>query len=151
MVVQERSAASWRRLFLLVALALAIVPAWAQSGKPTTPAPGSKERKAIMDTLRVPVEKQLKRKVIFKVDHLKVLNGWAHMRGRPLNPDSSPIDYKGTPYQEAVDEGAFDDGVYALLHKVKGKWKVVTYNIGATDVVWDGWDKEYGAPSAIFK
>jgi hypothetical protein len=138
----------WLTLLLIGTIALAAV---AQSGQPTTPKAGTAERKAIMDALRVPVEKQLKQKVIFQVDHLKVLKGWAHLRGRPLKPDGKPIDYRKTEWQEAIDEGAFDDGVYALLRKQKGKWKVVTFNIGATDVVWDGWDKEHGAPPAIFK
>jgi hypothetical protein len=36
------------------------------------------------------------------------------------------------------------------LRNVKGKWKVVQYVIGATDVPYVDWDKEYGAPRAIF-
>jgi hypothetical protein len=139
------------RICVLVLLMLAVVPVGAQGGKPTTPAAGSAERKAIMDALRVPVEKKLKQKVIFKVNHLKVLNGWAHLRGQPLQPNSKPINYRGTEWQEAIENGAFDDGVYALLRKKSGKWKVVTFNIGATDVVWDTWDEDYGAPLAIFR
>jgi hypothetical protein len=123
----------------------------AQSGRPTTPAAGSAERKAIMDALRIPVEKKLKQKVIFKVEHLKALNGWAHLRGRPLQPGGKPINFRGTEWQQAIEDGVFDDGVYALLRKKNGKWKVVTYNIGATDVVWDTWDEDYGAPLAIFR
>ena len=117
---------------------------------PHTPEKGSVERKAIVDSLRGPVEKQLKKPVIFKIDHLKVQNNWAFLTGKPQNSDGSAIDYTNTVYQDAVDSGAFDDGIVALLHKVNGKWKVVQYVIGATDVPYVDWDKKYRAPKGIF-
>ncbi|GAB4459783.1 MAG: hypothetical protein OHK0029_22850 [Armatimonadaceae bacterium] len=123
----------------------------AQTGTLYTPKPGTKERKAIMDALRVPVQKDLMKKVIFKIDTLNVLGEWAFLRGVPLQPDDKPMNYRGTRYQEAQDEGAFDDSITALLRKMKGKWTVVTFNIGATDVVWETWDKDYKAPRAVFR
>lgn len=54
-------------------------------------------------------------------------------------------------YQDAVDSGAFDDGIVALLRKVNGKWTVVQYVIGATDVPYVDWDKKYRAPKGIFR
>ena len=122
--------------------------------KPSTPAPNSPERKAIMNALRAPVEQQLKRKVIFKVDELRVKDGWAFLRGVPQQPGGKAMDYRGTPYDEARKAGAFDDWICALLRKQgsgsKARWRVVTYQIGATDVPYDGWDREYKAPSSIF-
>lgn len=53
------------------------------------PKPGSAERKAILDALRKPISKDLKRKVIFKVHHLKVCNGWAWTMVTALKPDGS--------------------------------------------------------------
>lgn len=117
---------------------------------PHVPEKGSVERKAIVDALRVPVGKQLKQPVIFKIDHLKVQNNWAFLNGQPQNSDGSAFDYTNTVYQDAVDAGAFDDGIVALLRKVNGKWKVVQYVIGATDVPYEDWDKKYRAPKAIF-
>jgi len=116
-----------------------------------TPERGSEERKAIMDALRPPVEKKLRQQVIFKVDHLKVQNGWAFLIGKPQRPDGTTIDYSGTIYRDAVSAGAFDDGIVALLHDVGGKWKMVQYVIGATDVPYVDWDKKYRAPKAIFE
>ena len=116
-----------------------------------TPKPNSSERKQILHALRSPVETELKKSVVFKVDHLKVQNDWAFMRGVPQRPDGKRMDYKGTPYEEAIKEGIFDDWVCALLRKVKGKWQVVRYAIGATDEVYEGWDKEYKAPIEIFR
>ena len=117
---------------------------------PHVPEKGSVERKAIIDALRAPIEKQLKQPVIFKIDHLKVQNNWAFLSGRPQSSDGSAIDYTDTVYHDAVDSGAFDDGIVALLRKVKSKWTVVQFVIGATDVPYVDWDKEYRAPKAIF-
>ncbi len=118
---------------------------------PYTPERGAAERKAILDALRVPIEKQLKQPVIFKIDHLKVQSGWAFVLAQPQRPDGGSLDYSGTIYQEAVDAGAFDDGVIGLLRKTNGRWRVVQFVIGATDVPYVDWDKKYRAPRAIFK
>lgn len=128
---------------------LSLSPALAQQG-PYTPATGSKERQAIVDALRAPVQRQLKRKVIFKIDHLKVQGGWAFMKGVPQQPGGAAMDYRGTVYQEAIDAGAFDDGIVALLRKRGARWQVVEYVVGATDVPYVEWDTQHGAPSAIF-
>ena len=116
-----------------------------------TPKPGSPERKQILDALRAPVEKALKKSVEFKVDHMKVKSDWAFMRGVPRQPGGKKMNYKGTEYQSYIDEGLFDDWICALLKKEGGKWKVVRYVIGATDLPYDGWDKELGIDSDIFK
>jgi hypothetical protein len=50
-----------------------------------------------------------------------------------------------------VEAGAFDDSIVALLQQVGGKWRVVQYVIGATDVPYVDWDKKYHAPKAIFE
>ena len=119
--------------------------------QPYTPKAGTKERQAIVDALREPVQRELKQKLIFKIDHLRVQGDWAFLKGVPQQPDGGAMSYRGTVYQEAIDAGAFDDGIVALLRKRRGKWQVVKYVIGATDVPYVEWDKEYRAPSAIFQ
>ncbi len=137
------------RIYLLAFIALSFsVSAIAQT---VTPKQGSSERKALMDALRIPVEKDLNKKVVFKVDHLKLQGDWAFMRGVPQQPSGARMDYRGTAYQQAIKAGFFDDWICALWRNQNGKWQVIRYVIGATDVVYDGWDKEYGAPSAIFR
>ena len=133
-------------LFLLIGSSH---PAAAQGT--TTPKQGSAQRRAIMEALRSPVERQLKQKVVFVLDHLKVKQGWAFLTGRPQQPNGKPIDYKKTPYASALEAGAFDDGISALLRQHGRRWVVVQYSIGATDVPWEDWDKRFKAPSAIFK
>jgi len=142
-----------RRLCLFVpALVIIVAAAGAASAQEAhTPAPGSAERRGIADALRTPVEKELKQKVVFKIDHLKVSGDWAFLRGVPQRTDGGKVDYTVTPYRQRIEDGVFDDWICALLRKRAGKWQVVKYVIGATDVVYEGWDEEYNAPSAIFK
>lgn len=115
-----------------------------------TPEKGSAERKAITDALRVPIEKKLKQSVVFNIDHLMVQDNWAFMFGAPRKPGGGKLDYSKTSYAEAEAAGMFDDNISALLRKVRGRWRVVRYVIGATDVVYLDWDKQYRAPSGIF-
>lgn len=118
---------------------------------PRTPAPQTAERKAIADALRAPVEKRLKKSVVFKIDHLKVQDGWAFLRGVPQRPDGKPMDYSDTSYRRQKELGMFDDQISALLRMKGGKWVVVTYDIGATDVIYLDWPEKHKAPPAIFQ
>jgi hypothetical protein len=137
-------------IFLFCANLIFWASSLSRAGDLYTPAMGTPERKAIMDALRPPVEKELHSAVIFKVDRLNVLAGWAFLIGVPQRPDGGMIDYRKTIHREAYDFGAFDDRITALLHSKDGVWRVVKYNIGATDVVWEDWPQKYGAPPQIF-
>lgn len=137
-------------LLCMLAVLIALAVSGVAQKKTTTPKSGSAERRAIMDALRVPVEKDLKQKVIFKVNALRVLNGWAFLDGVPLQKNGKPIDYRKTKYRDALEADAFDDGVYALLKKSAKGWRVKAFVIGPTDVAWEGWDKQFGAPRAVF-
>lgn len=138
------------RWMLTLILLAAVWCAGAQAQGTTTPKQGSPERKAIVDALRVPIQKRLKQKVIFKIDRLKLKDGFAFIAAQPLQPNGKPINYRGTPIQEAIDAGAFDDTVMALLKRQGGTWKVLTYVHGATDVPYVDWPRKYKAPRAIF-
>jgi hypothetical protein len=120
-------------------------------GQAYTPAPQTAERKAIADALRVPVQTKLKKSVVFKIEHLKVQDGWAFLRGVPQRPGGKAMDYSDTPYRQQKDLGMFDDQISALLKKEGEKWVVVTYDIGATDVVYLDWAEKYKAPPSIFE
>ena len=115
-----------------------------------TPEKGSAERKAILDALRVPVEKKLKQKIVFAAEHFNVSGNWAFLSGDPQAPGGGRPDFRGTPYQEAVDADMFDNNFFAILKRTAGKWKVVTYAIGCTDVCYADWWRRYRAPKAIF-
>lgn len=111
-----------------------------QSSKASTPKPGSAERKAIMDAMRKPVQKETKFPVIFRVGSLKVQNGWAFYSGNALHKNGKPINEE------------FLWGEMAALLRKKGKtWTVLHWGF-ATDVgVIDESKKRYPqAPRGIF-
>lgn len=115
-----------------------------------TPEKGSTERKAILDALRIPVEKELKQKIAFAAEHFNVSGNWAFLGGAPQTPGGGRPNYRGTPYQEAINADMFDNNFFAVLKKSGGKWRVVHYDIGCTDVCYADWWRRYRAPKAIF-
>lgn len=118
---------------------------------PYTPATGSKERKAILDAVRPPVEKLINQKVLFIVKKMKVADGWAYMELQPRQPNGNPINYAKTRFAEDVSVGAFEDQVVALVHKESGKWKIKEYTYGATDYSGDEWSKKYPAAKKLIR
>jgi hypothetical protein len=138
------------RKFSLIAAGLLFLSVPAFSQDVYTPEKCSAERKAILDALRVPVERDLKQKVVFAADNFNVLGNWAFIGGSPQTPEGGQPDYRGTKYQQAKDAGMFDSNLFAVLKKTAGRWKVVTYAIGCTDVCYADWWRRYKAPKAIF-
>ena len=115
-----------------------------------TPEKGSPERKAILDTLRIPVERDLKQKVVFVAENFNVHGNWAFVAGTPQGANGEAPNYANTNYADAVESGAFDNNFFALLKKTSGRWKVVTYAIGCTDVCYADWWSRFKAPKAVF-
>jgi hypothetical protein len=115
-----------------------------------TPAPGSPERKALLDAARAPLEARLRQPVLFTVDQLGVAGDWAfllaHMQGR----DGQPVDFAGTSFEQAAKEGGMSRIYAALLQRRQGQWTVEAEAIGPTDVAWTNWAHDYGAPAALF-
>lgn len=74
-----------------------------------TPAPGSSERRVILDAVRVAVNELHGLEVIFVVRELTVSDGWAWVHTLPRSKRGDSI---------------YED-VYALLHRVQGRWRVV--------------------------
>ncbi len=128
---------------------LAITAAHAHAQRAYTPPAGSPERKAIMDVLRVPVEADLRQKVVFKVQHLKIVGPWALARVVPLRPDGGEIDYSRTKYRDDLAEGAFDGEGEALLRNDGGGWRLLEWRFGASDTEVDIWLEKYRAPAAL--
>jgi len=115
------------------------------------PPAGSPLRKAVLDTFRIPVQKELGGKVIFVVSWLKVAGRWAYLQVEPKRPGGKPIDYSKTKYREAYESQALDSTSLALLQKKGAKWKVIRYAIGPTDYPVEEWLKEIkGVPKSIF-
>lgn len=137
--------------WLMIPVALLAVGSFGQT-KLEKPKAGSAVRKAILDALRPSIEKDLKQKVVFKVDELRVYQGWAFVDAHSVQPNLKQIDFRKTRYREALEAGMFDgDSTYALLRKVGNAWKVKAFVIGPTDVYWIGWmDTPFSAPKTLF-
>lgn len=108
--------------------------------KPHTPAPGSAERKAIMDAMRKVVGKPHKKPIIFTADHLKVENGWAYFGGRFDYVDKSRV------------SADFGWGNLSCLLRYENKaWRVKRF-IHNTDVAEPDYIEMFPqAPRAIFQ
>jgi len=115
-----------------------------------TPEKGTPERKEILDALRLPVERELKQKIVFTADTFNVLGNWTFIFGTMRSPEGGQPDFSRTKYAQAQRDGFFDNNFQALLKKSAGKWSVVKYQIGCTDVCYTEWWKQYRAPKAVF-
>src|SRR5690606_2772304 len=93
-VVPERSTRSFRswkqlhkkgepdmRQFIITLLMMLAVSVSISAQSVYTPERGTPERAAILDTLRVPVERKLKQKIVFVADHFNVSGPWAFVSG----------------------------------------------------------------------
>ncbi len=134
-------------IFLCIIVVL-ISSAFTMAQGDYTPEKGSAERTAILDALRVPVEKAFKQKIVFVTDDFKVQGNWAFVGGSPMLPSGQEPGLKNTQFEGYED--AFDNNFFGLLRKSGGKWRVVTHAIGCTDVCYTDWWKRYKAPKAIF-
>lgn len=133
---------------ILLLIVTAAMSAAAQSVY--TPEKGSTERKAILDALRVPVERELKQKIVFAANTFNVLGSWTFIFGTMQTPEGGQPEFSRTRYAEAQREGFFDNNFQALIKKTAGKWTVVKFQIGCTDVCYTEWWRQYRAPKAIF-
>ena len=138
------------KTLLSVLFLLAPLLGLAQS-EPVTPRVGSPERAALMNALREAVVPEVKQKVVFQIEELRILGDWAFLCGMPQNPDGSLPSYRGTKYEEAIREGMFDHTVCALFRKRGGQWTVVEFVLGATDVPWVAWPETHRVPPALFE
>lgn len=115
-----------------------------------TPAPGSPERKALLDAARAPLEQRLRQPVLFAVEQLNAAGDWAFLLARMQGPGGQSPDFAGTPFEEAAKAGAMSRLYAALLRREHGQWAIKAEVVGPTDVAWANWAQDYGAPAALF-
>ncbi len=102
-----------------------------------------------MDALRVPAEKDLRQKVIFNVEILRVAGDWAYARVSPTKPNGDEIDYSKTKYREQIELGAFDAQGEALLRLEDDGWEVIEWVFGSTDVPSAEWPDKHDLPKSL--
>lgn len=115
---------------------------------PTKPQSES-EQDQLLALLRPRVEKELGIQVNFEVRTLNISGNWAFGDLVPRQKDGAAIDYTKTKLDPDLLE-AFDDWVCALWQKENtGEWKLITAILGATDVPYGCWWKEFGVPKEV--
>ena len=120
-----------------------IIPA--KCGPLVHPARGSAERKAILDTIRPQAQGKLGGAVEFVVKEMRVQDGFCFTVLEPQRPGGGKI---ANTFAEAESMDGLT--IYALLRKTGNGWSVLAYVIGPTDVAYEPWPEEYGAPRSIF-
>jgi hypothetical protein len=106
---------------------------------------------AALAMLQVLVEKELAIPVSLKSTFFKADSNTAFVSATILKKDGSKMDFKGTPFDEQANiGGSFSDGVFGLLKKENGTWKVKGISVGATDVPFVCWPSMYNVSKSIF-
>jgi hypothetical protein len=106
--------------------------------KPYSPRPGSAERKAILDALRVPIQREAGQTIVFYGVNIKVEKGWSWVSA--ISKDKTG---KKLPLGDLATQG--------LLHKVKGRWRVEHWGVSGDISVVCAAAKAYPqAPRSLF-
>jgi len=117
-----------------------------------TPQRGSAERAAILDAVRPAAEAVLYPPVEFVVEKMNVAGDWAYVALNPQRPGGGAIDPRQTRMAQNYEAGIVNGlTTYALLLFRNGRWNLIDWAIGPTDLVWDSWPERFGVPRAIFR
>lgn len=108
-------------------------------------------RAALLEAARAPVAKEMGKAPKFRVDQLHRDGDWAFLLATMQDAHGNPFDYRGTPLAEAAEQGFVSRTYAALLRRSADGWEVVAKAIGPSDVAWEGWAKQYGAPVMLFR
>jgi hypothetical protein len=82
------------------------------------------------------------------VKHLLVEDGWAFLDALPLTKEGKPMSYKGTMFEDWVEEA--DEVLWVLLRQKRGRWYIVEKVFFTTEATWAEWAQQFHAPPAIF-
>jgi hypothetical protein len=109
-----------------------------------SPKPGSSERRAIFNALRVPIAKHLKKPVLFSGSLNASKSGWAFFSGGALIDDGKD--------GRRLNDGGSNGEMVALLRHSSGKWRVMSWGFGGgMDATFDAMQKYPAAPRALFR
>ena len=81
-----------------------------------------------------------------------MMGDWASGDVRLERPGGNSIDWRRTKYAKDFAGGMFDpSGSSFLLRRISGRWEVIEFATGPTDVAWDGWRMDHKLPTALFR
>ncbi len=131
-----RMTLTWAAFLAAMSMVFGISHAHAQALH--SPAPGSSERRAILDAVRPVVIAQVGPPVEFVVNDIRVVGGYAFVVVEPQRPGGGRIDYSH------LDDGLMDGlRTEAILVNRNGRWLVAPHRTGATDVWYLGYCGDY--------
>jgi hypothetical protein len=111
----------------------------------TEPKAGTAERKAIMDSMRVPVAEYAGEAVTF-TGKIRVIGQWARFTGSVAATDGSPPETDGIAADMELDFAAF------LFKDENGKWRTLHWGFAGDTSVLTGAQEEYPkAPWPLFE
>ncbi len=134
---------------LFLSLLMVTMTAHAQNA-PRSPDPQSAEYKAIVSAATMAATSELKQTVALDMDVLNVSADWAFLTAQLVDANGVPFAYRGTPLEAAAEAGGVSRVYAGLLRAHDGQWRVVQQAIGPTDVAWESWPAQFGAPAALF-
>ena len=139
---------SWLR----VIAGLAATALWANLSSTFAyePPRGSPVRAAIMDSIRIPVERELGPPVLLTVTALNVQGVWAFASVKAMRPDGK-LDWSRTRYARAMASGGMSDSILALLRANGDRWAIAEFALGPTDVPWISWSAKHHIPQKFFQ
>jgi hypothetical protein len=93
------------------------------------------------------------RTVSLQVQTFNRQGDWAWLVAQPWTPEGAQIDWSQTRYAERAAQGVLDGAgtTYALLKRENGRWRVVEFVVGPTDVAWADWSDRHGAPASLMQ
>ncbi len=134
---------------LFLSLLMLTMTSQAQNS-PHSPDPQSAEYKAIVGAAATAATGELKQAVTLDTDVLNVSADWAFLIAQLVDANGVPFAYRGTPLEAAAAAGGVSRVYAGLLRAHDGHWRVVQQAIGPTDVTWEAWQTQFGAPAALF-
>jgi len=108
--------------------------------------PASPDAAAILKSAVADVTKQLGKPAKLGPATIAKSGQWAFVRAPMLGADGQPIDYQGTPFAQAAENGGKSKTYLGLLQQAGQGWNVVNGAVGPTDAAYEGWPPKYGSP-----
>lgn len=111
----------------------------------------SADHAAIIDTAFAPALAELGKPASLAIGRMQAIDDWVFLLAELRAPGGAPFDFSDTRFAEQAAAGSLSPVYVVLLRKqADDTWKIITRSLGPGDVIWESWDREYGAPAALF-
>lgn len=110
----------------------------------------SADYKIIVEAARTNAVRDLNQEFGLEPEVVNIADDWAFVIANLVDSHGAAFRYRGTPLEEAAAAGGVSSVYAGLLRRRDGAWSLVTQVIGPTDVAWEDWSGEFGAPATLF-